>query len=64
MITPVVLIRGVSRGVEWYLKTFKCLLAHAREIFAIARMLAFLSVLLEIFQILRWVKINVILYGT
>ena len=64
VITHVVLIRGSSRGDERYLKIFKCSLAHARSIFAIARMLAFFSVLLEIFQILRWVKINVILHGT
>lgn len=33
-------------------------------IFAIARMFALLSVLPEIFWILLWVKINVILYGS
>ena len=64
VITSVVLIRGSFRGDERYLKIFKCSLAHARNIFANARMLAFFSVLLEIFQILRWVKANVILHGT
>ena len=34
----------------------------SRQIFAVARKLAFLSVLLEILYILLWVKVNVILY--
>ena len=47
------------------LAKFKQVLANARapQIFAVARMLAFLSVLLEILCILLWIKVNVILYG-
>ena len=42
----------------------ECSLARAPKIFAAARMLAFLSVvLLEILWILLWIKVNVILYG-
>ena len=42
----------------------ECSLARAPQIFAAARMLAFLSVvLLEILWILLWIKVNVILYG-
>ena len=42
----------------------ECSLARAPQIFAVARMLAFLSVvLLEILWILLWIKVNVILCG-
>ena len=45
------------------LAKFKRVLACSRvtNIFAVARMLAFLSVLLEILWILLWIKVNVIL---
>ena len=46
------------------LAKFKRVLAcSCSPIFAVARILAFLSVLLEILEILLWVKVNVILYG-
>ena len=38
-------------------------LSRAPKMLAVASNLAFLSVLLEILQILLWVKVNVILYG-
>ena len=41
----------------------ECSPVRAPKIFAVARMLAFLSVLLEILGILLWIKVNVILYG-
>ena len=68
-----------SRGGEWSIKIFnssqnlplldllakfKWLLAcSSSPNFAVARMLAFLSVLLDILWIFRWIKVKVILYG-
>ena len=41
----------------------ECSLARTPKFFAVARMFAFLSVLLKILWILPWIKVNVILYG-